>query len=455
RAGKIVYLSGPTHRAAAHEWKQGLRLTDILDSLEAIHAQADPEYILVKSIDKNNQISAQSSSLLQALKNPNSAANLELRPRDEIMVFKRDETRTLLLTEMISQLELQASQDQDARIVEINGRVHAPGKYPLEEGMRVSDLIRASGRLQEAAYPLEAELTRFIVKPGKPRQIDHHTVELDKALKGDDKEDLILQPHDFVQIKETPLWTEEELVIVRGEVRFPGRYPIKRGEKLSSLIKRAGGLTSFAYAEGAVFTREQLRIKEQERMDAFASNLEAELATLSLQRSGDPSEMQSAGVANSLLSRLKTTKAAGRMVINLENIVGGRFQPDEDILLRGGDLLVVPSMMQEVTVIGEVFHPTSHLFESGASAEDYIGASGGATRRADPESSYIIRANGSVISAKSGWFSFSPKVMPGDTVVVPLDAEKVSSLKLWTSVTQIFYQLGVAAAAWNTLGVFP
>ncbi len=124
-----------------------------------------------------------------------------------------------------------------------------------------------------------------------------------------------------------------------------------------------------------------------------------------------------------------------------------------DVILKDGDQLMVPRITQEVTVLGEVQSPTSHLYTEGLSRNDYVQMSGGTTQRADKSRIYVVRADGSVVGAGGGaWFNSSGNVdiRPGDTIVVPLDAERMRPLPLWTAVTTIIYNLAVAVAAVNS-----
>ena len=140
-------------------------------------------------------------------------------------------------------------------------------------------------------------------------------------------------------------------------------------------------------------------------------------------------------------------------MIDLPAIVAGKA--DADVVLKDDDSLVIPSATQEVTVIGEVFHPTSHLYQADLERDDYVNQSGGLTNKADDKRIYVVRANGSVLAGSgSAWFGRNhEKIKPGDTIVVPMDVERLRPLTLWTSVSQIFYQFGLAIAAWHTIGV--
>jgi hypothetical protein len=162
-------------------------------------------------------------------------------------------------------------------------------------------------------------------------------------------------------------------------------------------------------------------------------------------------------MASSLLKQLKSTKAVGRLVIDLPGLLASRDEEEGsgDILLKDGDKLVVPGLTQEVTILGEVQHSTSHLYRKGLSVQQYINSSGGMTYRADEDRIYVVRANGAVVPSHSAeWFGDNLEVRPGDTIVVPLDAERMKTLTLWTNISQIIYQIGIAAASWNAVGIF-
>jgi len=158
-------------------------------------------------------------------------------------------------------------------------------------------------------------------------------------------------------------------------------------------------------------------------------------------------------VGQSLLNQLKMTKAVGRLVIDLNSVMGSPLGSTNDVALRDGDSIMIPKIKQEVTVIGEVQNTTSHFYRENLERDDYIGLSGGTTRKADRGRIYIVRADGSVISSEnSGWFRRSGQVAmkPGDTIVVPLDTERMPALPLWQAVTSILYNLAIAAAAVNS-----
>jgi protein involved in polysaccharide export with SLBB domain len=238
-------------------------------------------------------------------------------------------------------------------------------------------------------------------------------------------------------------------------VRYPGSYPIRRGESLRSVVERAGGLTDLAYPRGAVFTREELREREQEQFDRLASRLQTDLSVFALQAAAanQGGASQSLAVGQSLLAQLTEAEAVGRLVINLDRALAAEPGSDDEIVLRAGDRLLVPKLIQSVSVIGEVQNSTAHLYNRELARDDYIALSGGTTRQADRRQIYVVKADGSVVASSGNrWFSRgnAGPLDPGDTVVVPLDAERLPPLPLWQAVTQILYNVAIAVAAVNS-----
>jgi protein involved in polysaccharide export with SLBB domain len=450
-----VMVQGHVYRAGVVAYRDGLRLSEVIPSVDDLRPNADLHYVLIRrELSPDRRVAVLSADLSAALNAPGSDRDVQLMPRDRITVFDLESGRDRVIKPLVDELRLQSNIVSPTELVRVDGRVKVPGEYPLEPGMKVSDLIRAGGGLADAAYGGKAELTRYTVSGGESRQTELISVDLTAAQSGDPASDVVLQPFDALSIKEVPEWGEQETVSLKGEVRFPGRYAIKRGETLNSVIARAGGLTAYAFAEGSVFTREDLKKREQEQLDVLAARLQNDLATLALQ--GAAANQSQAGTAlsvgQSLLAQVKTSKAVGRLVIDLPQAMRASTGANTDILLRNGDQLIVPRYQQEVTVIGEVQNATSHLYRSELNRNDYIDMSGGATRRADRERIYVVRANGSVVSSESKrWFrSGTQTVRPGDTVVVPLDTQRIPALPFWQAVTQIIYNLAISAAAVNS-----
>jgi protein involved in polysaccharide export with SLBB domain len=413
-----------------------------------------------REVPPEEKIEVISADLERALARRGSAADPLLWPRDKIFVFDLSASRERIVAPILRDLDLQADPDHPAELVSINGKVKAPGRYPLEPAMRVSDLIRAGGSLEDSAYGGEAELTRYEVFEGKARESALIPVNLDAIRRGDRIADVELKPYDILVIKPTPLWDTPGSIILVGEVRFPGKYPIHRGETLHSVLLRAGGFTDQAFEEGAVFIREELKQRERDQIELLTNRMQSDLASLSLEAISGSIATASGGGANSaassiaigeqLVTQLRDSKPVGRLVIDIHRVMKERPGTSDDVLLRDGDKLLVPKQSQEITILGEVQSPTSHVYQAGLTRDDYIAKSGGITQKADRKRIYVVRANGDVISGeRRGWFRRSQlvEIHPGDTIVVPLDTERVRALPLWQAVTTIIYNLAVALLA--------
>ncbi|RXE84545.1 SLBB domain-containing protein [Pseudoalteromonas sp. A757] len=350
-------------------------------------------------------------------------------------------SRISLLEPVIRQLQHQATPQHPLEIVTIQGRVKYPGNYPIASNYTVKDAIEAAGGLLESAYLGLAELTTF--KNDESMNVEHRSFDLAMELK---QPSITIKSKDAINILSVPKWMDENQVTVKGEVKFPGTYTIKRGETLNDVLARAGGLTEFASIDSAVFTREEIKNQEQEQLKRLTENLKREIASKSLQPS---SENITYSEVKQLLKDLSTIKAQGRLVINLPSIMNGR----QSLVLQDGDTLYIPQERDSISVIGEVNYPASHLFEQGLSLSEYLERSGGIKELADEERIYIIKANGSVIIPKNNWFAVNREdtLSAGDTIVVPLNSNYMDNLTLWSTTTQIIYQLGVAAAAINNI----
>jgi polysaccharide biosynthesis/export protein len=336
--------------------------------------------------------------------------------------------------------------------VQILGEVNEPGTYPLSRGMRVSDLVYAGGNLKESAYKREAELTRYQVVNGERRELKHVVVDLEAAFKGDPEYDLMLAPYDRLLIRRIGNWRADEVIVVAGEVAFPGTYPIEEGERLSDLIERFGGFLSEAYLPAAIFTRVEIMERQSEQLQRMADQLEADVARLS----ATSTEMSASEVARrkvalesgtQLVEELRNTEATGRMVIDLKPADELRGT-EQDLVLADGDKLFVPKKPDFVMVMGQVNNPTAFQFENRKNASHFISLAGGVTQFADRGDTYVVKADGSV---KMGTRT---RIDPGDVIVVPETLERFSGMQFLLDMSQVLYQIGIAAASAYTVGVF-
>lgn len=464
RLGGSVQLSGHVYRPGSYQWRAGMRVSDLIPSVAHLKPMADRGYVLIRrEMEPGGPIDVLSADLAAALRDVGGPADLPLKERDQVIVFDMETGRSRQIAPILDELRLQASLGEPREEVIISGQVRAPGVYPLEDGMTVSDLIRAGAELKDSAYSLRAELTRYQVDAHNRRTSRFLEVDLAAVLAGDEAADVLLQPYDVLSIKETPLWREQWSIELRGEITFPGRYTIVPGETLSQALARAGGLTEFAFAGGSVFLREDLRERERAQLARLADRIETDLATMTLQSSrveaatrGTATLAQSMSIGQSMLAQLRNAEARGRLVIDLDRILTATNEQGGDLVLKNGDILIVPQLTQEVTVIGEVQYSTSHFHQPGMRLQEYVDLSGGLTANADRKRIYVVRANGLVQATNGGsskWFrnSGNSDIRAGDTIVVPLDVDRLPRLALWQSATTIIYNLAIAAAAVGSL----
>lgn len=455
---RSVTLEGEVLRPGKYSWHEQMRLTELLSGLSALKEEADQRYVLIRREHfPDRRISVRSADAIEAFQSPGTEADPILQQHDRVIVFGLQADRGLALREVLDELRSQARDETAPPAVSVIGRTKAPGEYPLEPGMRVGDLVRAGGGLEDSAYALNAELIRFEVQDGKARRTNVVPVDLTAVLRNDAAANIKLRPYDLLVVKQVPDWEAQGVVALLGEVRFPGNYPIAQGERLSSVIRRAGGLTPYAFAEGSVFTRDEIKEQERKQIDLLAKRLETDLTALALrqtqmQTQTQPDAAHALAIGQGLLAELRSTQPVGRLVINLKSAVASAGGED-DVQLRAGDTLTVPRLRPYVTVVGEVENPNSHIWRHNLSRDEYIQLSGGTTQHADLKRIYIVQADGSVVARPTArWFDIStPAMHAGDTIVVPPDAQKLPLLPTWQAVTQILYNIAIAAAAVHAL----
>jgi protein involved in polysaccharide export with SLBB domain len=349
----------------------------------------------------------------------------------------------------------------DKRTVRVVGAVQRDGEYGFLPGMTVKDLIALSGGTKYYTYLKEAELTRLYVAEQGPR-VEKVTIDLGKALAGDPGANLPLQENDQLFVRTVPEWRMYSQVTVLGELRFPGTYTVRKGEKLSSLIARAGGFTGNAYHRGAVFTRESVRELQQKKLEESIARLERDLmsqGSARLSAASSPEELKAIEgelrQTKEFLEKLKTVQTTGRMVLDLS-------PPDTlrktiyDIELENGDSLHVPENPQSLQTLGAVFNQTAFVFDKSKGLKDYIELAGGYTESADKDKVFILKVNGSAVRPESSRFFLSskaesrtrdgnPLLEPGDSIVVPEKLERIAWLRETKDITQILFQIAVAA----------
>jgi polysaccharide export outer membrane protein len=452
-----VEVVGHVFRQGIQPFSEGARLTSVLPSLVELKPFADLDYVVIKRIDPTTaDISLFSASLRDAWRAPGTAVDPPLQSDDQIMVFERDKPRGAALDSAMQAVAAQSTTSRPHRFIRLMGNVKSPGTYPFEDGLTVQRAIyQLGGGLADRSYTLEAELIRYAVNDQQVRERSIIPLNLNSVMTGATVSGTLLEPFTDIFVRAIPDWSTEDSVVLEGEVLFPGTYPIAQGETLLSVIMRAGGFRDTAFLEGAFFSREQLRTRELEQARRVQADLRRDL--LAQQRemiaSGDQESLTQLQQLLSLsLASAEENPALGRLTIDLPRLMREGQGSELDVVLRPNDRLFVPPQAPEVTVIGEVFASSSHLYEGGLTAVDYVNYSGGFRDTADQGAVYLIRASGRA-EPLTRWLSRGVRVRQGDSIIVPLKVPSVRSplLDSLTQVTQIVYQLAVGAAAIDSL----
>ncbi|MEC8013965.1 MAG: SLBB domain-containing protein [Verrucomicrobiota bacterium] len=446
----VVTLLGPVEKVGDYQWKNGLSLGDLIRGPNDLSPSADLNYGLIRRKSASGEIRCLAFVPSDLFSN-SEKKEVSLQLHDVVFFFNRG-YRIDALNSLLSELRGQSKAGENTKLVRVSGSVHFPGEYPLTEDMKLPDLIRAAGGLKDSAYLLDAEITRIGLSKDQKAFVEHVRLNKSQLSENNLSMPFFLRPYDSLAIKPIPLWKEGETVEILGEVNFPGTYSMKAGETLFEVIERAGGVTDRAFPSGAVFSRENLRLKEEEQRDRLIAQLESDLANVTLSATDSEEVSQSQAAAGAMLVRLRNTQPQGRLVIDLSKILDDGEK--SELRIKAGDKLMIPEIPYAVSVSGEVQFPTSHLYESKLGLTDYLERSGGFTPNADEDRTFVVKANGAVM-AKGGnaWFGKGIRahsIEAGDNIVVPIDVKQTRFLENLSYSTQIIYQLAVAAAAVNS-----
>jgi protein involved in polysaccharide export with SLBB domain len=257
----------------------------------------------------------------------------------------------------------------------------------------------------------------------------------------------IVQPHDEFHFNQVFTDTGIGSVAVQGEVRFAGTYHITRGEHLSELLMRAGGLTSTAYPYGTVFLRKSAADAERASYVRAAKQVEDELVVAMTRVGTDKISPDTFSAMQSFVNDLRNQRAMGRISIQADPSVLAA-KPELDPLLEPGDVIYIPQRPSTISVLGQVMQPGSYPYRAGASLEDYVRKAGGDTNLADSSETYIVLPDGSARKVENSWLSFSSNDLPpGSAIVVPRDVTPLDLRQTIIDVSQIFSQLAVSIAS--------
>jgi len=447
---QVVYLEGHVKYPREFELKSGMRLGDLISSYDDLLPEPylpRAEIVRLMPPDLHAEIVGFN---LEALLSGDDNQNLLLQDLDRVRIYG-------------------VTDKEQIPEVTIKGAVRSPGTYRLLKGMKMKDLIFQAANLTSRAYLEKGSLSRVVSGEAGTETLKL-TFSPGKAVAGLPEDNLPLQPDDMVYIREIPQYSQalERKVYLEGEFLFPGEYTFSEGERLASIIKRAGGVTAEAYPAGAVFQRESVKQVQQERLIDYINKLEEDVLTLSAQAASTSIDREEAAILGQtltakeqLLEKMKTARPTGRMVVNLDKVLA-MPSSDYDFKLRPGDRLIVDKRPDFINVLGEVYNPTALFAEKSGNVRHFLARVGGVTDRAQEDQIYLVKANGSVISrSQEGFFGLASwnseshrwtmggfdyvKVDAGDTIIVPKKVEKYPWLKVTKDITQVLYQIAVTA----------
>lgn len=439
-------LEGHVDRPGYHALKPGMRLSDVLNRNNLL-PEYFPDFLEVTRLMPPELRPQKIVVKLDQALSHDPSQDIELKEFDIIHVFSR------------SDLERQSK-------VKISGEVQKPGEYRLYKDMTVQDLLIQAGYPKPSAYLVSAEINRLKIDNDKVTSYPL-SVNLAAVLDGDPQANITLQPFDELMVKKIPNWAEEteHYITMSGEFRFPGVYPIYRGERLGSVIERAGGFTDRAYLSGARFSRETLRKLQQKQLDDSLAKAEEQIIKKQSELAAVASSKEEADATRAALDGLKRTidllkgkRAEGRLIIritNLKDLKQQRF----NLELSGGDSLYVPSDPNAVNILGQVYNPASIIFQQWQDVGFYLNGVGGPTGDAEEGEIYLVKMDGTVISRKqsTGFLFFdtfkSTPVDSGDTIIVPQRYEKIAWMREIKDIATILGQIALTAGVLVAAGL--
>jgi protein involved in polysaccharide export with SLBB domain len=428
RDRNAVHLSGNVLRPGRYEFREGMRVRDVIADHRDLLPEAYFDYaVILRKTYPSYLDRIVTFNLGKALADAASPENVPLEEQDQIIIYNSDYF-------------------EPDRSVEIEGAVTAPGVYKLLDNMTVRDLILQAGGLSDDASSERGELYR--------RHSDGESVVTRKiefgirnVMGGDPAQNVVLHRNDKVFIRSMRGWEPQRHVRLSGQVFYPGTYVVFENETLGDLIARAGGFKPDAYLPAAVFTRVSVKEMEESRMRLYNHELGTGIVRLSI-------EMASRGVnVGSLVEQqmmlkdmLDSVALLGRVMIDMTD-----EEQYKSFVLEDGDELFIPRNLSTVSVLGEVYNPATFRFDAHRpTVMHYLDIAGGPKETADRRAIYVIRANGSVISNKVTRIS-AVTLEPGDVVIVPTRIRYSNNFKIFMDSTEAVVRIGTFLATIVTL----
>lgn len=489
RFDNAVKLQGNVAAPMRYIWKEGMRITDLLNDKNSVipgaywarqnsgalnnsynKKEVNWDYAVVQRLDGEKLTTKLVAFKLGKAIEGDPAENMLLQPGDVVTIFSAEEALPKTENDIV-----------------LKGSIFSPSnrRFVWREGMRVNDLIPSAKWLTDY-YDYWSNLRGDKLSSGinwgyaNVVRLQHRdltrtmlTFDLGKAVLGNDStHNLVLLPGDEVSIftnNEIQVSGEKEVkyITLEGEVKTPGIYPVGRGETLRQLVARLGGVTPRSYLRGSIFTRESVREFQQKNLNEVIDKMEVELRSAESEASSSAMiRPEDAAVVKgkiakqyAILASMRNIKAAGRIVLELPE-EGAQIKDLPDIAPEDGDRFTVPSTPSTVSVFGAVYNQSTFLHKHGKVVDDYLEKAGGATRDGDAENIYVVLADGTVKANRSSTFFGGGlngrELKPGDLVFVPqkIDVGYFSLTKAIMDWSQILYQMALTVAGGKAAGMW-
>ncbi|MBB5066371.1 SLBB domain-containing protein [Granulicella mallensis] len=430
-----IYVEGHVVRPGKYPYRDGMKLGDVIHSYQDLLPEPAAKGDIIRLVPPDLHAETIEFDVADAMI---GNSTLTLQPFDTIRIFGRYEV--------------------DSPQVVIRGEVLRPGQYALSEGMTAAQLVKMAGGFKRDALLESADLTSYTVQGGKKVVSDRTAIGIGAAVQGNDRTaDVPLKAGDILTVHQISGWSDiGSSIKLNGEVTYPGSYGLQEGERLSSVLRRAGGFRGTAYPDGAVLIRTGVKELEEKSRDELIRQIESQSVAARVPTSLNPQNqgaiLQAAQAQQTeILKQLRTQPVVGRMVIHVSADIDSWANTPDDIEMRRGDVLSVPKRPGFVLVTGQVYNGSAITFVPGKEASWYLRRAGGVNGVANKSEIFIIRANGIVVGKHSGeWYSgnvLSTHLNPGDVIVVP--QKVIGSSIFWQNlltVAQLSSSIAITAA---------
>jgi polysaccharide biosynthesis/export protein len=429
--GPVVGVAGAVYRQAIYEIKGRETLDDALKTAGGILPTALGGRLQLTRYEDNRKKIILDIRLDEAAQKTNDTFSEKIRNMDTISI------RPLY--------------DKVWETVNLNGAVRHPGDIQWRPDLRLKEVVEQGGLLPFS------DLTRVEVVRLNADYTDRRIISADVGalLKGDEAQNIPLEPKDEIRVYTR--YKEAEKVVVSGEVLRPGAYEVAKGDRLSDLLRRVGGVTAEGYIYGAVFKRASVKTKENKNIGTFSARMQTQMLMLAAGNAAtavSPEEAAAAkmelGINQGLIENVKTILSSndGRIALAITEKIDDWAGSKDDLVLQDGDTLFIPKKPQEVLVVGEIYSPGAQIFLPEMTVKDYIGRSGGATKYADKDQVFVVQANGYAYGTDSPGVGNieSVKVKAGDVVFVPQKLERYATMRTTKDIIDILFKTAVVIA---------